>query len=229
MQNLIKFIFNAGLLSTLALYEFSYHQTNSKEKTKIPLKQENIIKLDESQPPASYKNIKIRKVVRAIEKSLNNRDISQLNQFLDAKLLVRMEKKYSNFIDEFPNARWLIASKGVLKDKRHVITLSVTAKKKRGFHLYVLESKQRLALNITEGKIGNYEIIDEYSILKTTSKPINITLEIPDTALTGSWYDLDIIIDKPLESSIIAGSLMLLEDSKRQDIFRSLQRNSRKS
>jgi len=220
VRNLIKLILNAGILSIISFYELPYHPIKAKDNIRISANKENILNIDAAESLTLNTNIKIGKLSRAIEKALNSRDINKLTEFLERNLLMEIEQKFSTFIQEFPNAKWVVKPQGTLKDKRHVMTLSVTAQKKKDFHSYKLEAKQKLALDIKEGKVKNYEIIDEYSILKTTNQPIDISLEIPSTALTGSWYEIDIIINKPLESSIIAGSLMLLEESQKNVIFK---------
>ena len=43
---------------------------------------------------------------------------------------------------------------------------------------------------------------------------INVTIQIPDTVLTGSIYDIDIILEEPLKDSIIAGGLMAINEKQ---------------
>ena len=58
------------------------------------------------------------------------------------------------------------------------------------------------------------ETFSDYSILKSGNKMLNVTVQIPDRVLTGSIYDIDIILEEPLEDSIIAGGLIAINDSK---------------
>ena len=43
--------------------------------------------------------------------------------------------------------------------------------------------------------------------IRTDNNKIDIIFKIPDKVLTGSKYDIDIILNKPLEEVIIAGAI----------------------
>ena len=43
--------------------------------------------------------------------------------------------------------------------------------------------------------------------IRNDNKQIDISFKIPDKVLSGSKYDIDIILDKPLEEEIIAGAI----------------------
>ena len=45
-------------------------------------------------------------------------------------------------------------------------------------------------------------------MLTSASKPLPISLLIPDTVLTGSRYDVDVVVDQPLGKSLLAGGLI---------------------
>ena len=46
-----------------------------------------------------------------------------------------------------------------------------------------------------------------FTTIRSDHKKIDISFKIPDKVLTGSKYDIDIILNKPLEEVIIAGSI----------------------
>ena len=48
--------------------------------------------------------------------------------------------------------------------------------------------------------------------------PRKITITIPDVVLTGSNYDIDIIIEEPLKEAIIAGGLISLNSNSNNNI-----------
>ena len=78
-------------------------------------------------------------------------------------------------------------------------------------------------MTIDNDKIVEQQILSDYSILQSGSNNIEITIGIPDSVLTGSKYDIDIIINEPLEETIIAGGLIPLklkeyENNKYNDI-----------
>ncbi len=189
MHHLIKLTLNVWIVFILSCLESSYAQ-----------------------------EINLKKLSQEIENSLNSNDFSKLNNLIDKEIALDIERKLLLFRKEFSNAKWTVNPTKELKNKRKSIELLITAKKKLGNQDYSLKANQTLAIDIKNGKIINSEVISESSILSATKKPIEITLQVPDVALTGSWYDIDIIINKPLENSIIAGGLMHLKDQK-QVIF----------
>ena len=46
-----------------------------------------------------------------------------------------------------------------------------------------------------------------FTTIRTDNNKIHIIFKIPDKVLTGSKYDIDIILNKPLEEVIIAGAI----------------------
>ncbi len=193
MSHLVKLIINGGILLFLSLNNAAFAE-----------------------------NINLKGLSKSIESALNNNDLSNVNGLLETEIAVSIKEDFLDFQKEFPNAKWEINPAGTLKDNRKLIKLAVTALKKKDSQLYTLETNQRIALEIKKGKITSHEIISEESILKNTNKPIDITLQIPNTALTGSRYDVDIIINQPLENSIVAGNLISLNHKK--NINQSLEK-----
>ena len=57
------------------------------------------------------------------------------------------------------------------------------------------------------GKINKGTIKNLFTIIRNDDNNIDISFEIPDKVLTGSKYDIDIILNKPLEEVIIAGAI----------------------
>jgi len=66
------------------------------------------------------------------------------------------------------------------------------------------EFSQRAFLN---GKIDEGIIKNLFTTIRNDNKKIDISFKIPDRVLTGSKYDIDIILNKPLEEVIIAGAI----------------------
>ena len=191
MRNLIKLILSVGILSTLSVNEPAYSQ-----------------------------KINLKRLSKKIETSFNTNNLSMLNDHIEQEIALDIEKKYLLFLKEFPNARWDISPAKELKGNKKSIELLITAKKKVGKQIYSLKTNQKLALDIKNGKIVSRELLSEHSILSTAKRPIDITLQIPDVVLTGSWYDVDIIINKPLKNSIIAGGLMPLKETNHTNLLK---------
>jgi len=60
---------------------------------------------------------------------------------------------------------------------------------------------------IINGKIDEGIIKNLFTTIRNDDKKIDISFKIPDRVLTGSKYDIDIILNKPLEEVIIAGAI----------------------
>ena len=54
------------------------------------------------------------------------------------------------------------------------------------------------------------EVLAEQSLLHSGAAAVPVTLAIPDAVLTGSRYDVDVIVDQPLGKAVVAGGLLSL-------------------
>ncbi len=162
----------------------------------------------------------IQDLSKRLEKALNSQsnNLTSLTQFIQGKnydfsLLLsngedsNLADRYQQFFTRFPNTKWVVTPSIPLKDGRASLIVTVTGSQETDSHKYSLEAYQRLALKINKMKVTSKEIISAHSILKSINKPLSLTINIPDVVLTGTSYDVDIIIDQPLEESIVAGGL----------------------
>ena len=51
-------------------------------------------------------------------------------------------------------------------------------------------------------------MIAHESLLISGERPLAVTVQIPDAVLTGSRYDIDLIVDEPLEQALVAAGLI---------------------
>ena len=161
--------------------------------------------------PCSFaQSVTIEELTRKLERTLNNNNKSEFYKLVSEKIAKNVEKNYDIFFKDFPNAKWQVRPSKRLRDNRQSIEIIVTGDKKIGDHTYSLISNQKLALNTENGRVIKQEMISDYSILNTNKKALKITVAIPDVVLTGSKYDIDLIIEKPLKESILAGGLISL-------------------
>ena len=70
-----------------------------------------------------------------------------------------------------------------------------------------LESNFDYLFSTVNGKIDEGIIKNLFTTIRNDEKQIDISFSIPDKVLTGSKYDIDIILNKPLEEVIIAGAI----------------------
>jgi hypothetical protein len=75
---------------------------------------------------------------------------------------------------------------------------------------YSLQASQQLRLRLDGGLISGQELVQDQSVLTSAREPMPITLVIPDAVLTGSRYDVDVVLDEPLGQAMVAGGLVSL-------------------
>ena len=73
--------------------------------------------------------------------------------------------------------------------------------------MHILKSDFDYVFSVLNGKIDEGTIKNLFTIIRNDDKKIDISFKIPDKVLTGSKYDIDIILDRPLEEVIIAGAI----------------------
>ena len=86
--------------------------------------------------------------------------------------------------------------------------IKVSGKKIVNDDIHILESNFDYLFSIVNGKITEGIIKNLFTTIRNDDKKIDISFKIPDKVLTGSKYDIDIILNKPLEDVIIAGAII---------------------
>ncbi len=71
----------------------------------------------------------------------------------------------------------------------------------------LVKSNFDYVFSVLNGKIDEGTIKNLFTTIRNDEKKIDISFKIPGKVLTGSKYDIDIIINKPLEEVIIAGAI----------------------
>jgi hypothetical protein len=79
---------------------------------------------------------------------------------------------------------------------------------------YQLQSEERLAIRTDAGQLVAQDVISQESLLRSGKRPLQVSMGIPDVVLTGSRYDIDLIVDEPLGQSIVAGGVIELTDQQ---------------
>ena len=152
--------------------------------------------------------ISIIQLCEKIEKGLNTKNPGSFNSIFSNESLVTIKKQYQSFVNLFPNAEWKVVPRKKLKDGRSSVDVLISGTRQKGSHNFFMNSKQTIAFGLKNKKINSHEILNHYSILKNSEQGLSLTINVPETVLTGSNYDFDIIINKPLDKAIAAGGLI---------------------
>ena len=120
---------------------------------------------------------------------------------------LKITKKFSKILKEFPDSKWKIKKLKSNNPSEEIYQIKVIGKKLVQGEIYMLESKFNYLFSAVNGKINQGTIKKLFTIIRSDDKKIDISFSIPDKVLTGTKYDIDIILNDPLEEVIIAGGI----------------------
>jgi len=145
--------------------------------------------------------------IRNLENSLNIGDLEFLRKKFRNDKNQNIPKQFSKIINDFPNSKWKIKRlKSNIPDE-DILRIKVSGEKIVNGEMHLLESNFDYIFSILNGKIDKGTIKNLFTTIRNDNKKIDISFKIPDKVLTGSKYDIDIILNKPLEEVIIAGAI----------------------
>ena len=145
-----------------------------------------------------------------LQQALNGGEAEALEALLSPELLEPFQSRYSRFLADFPNATWTVRPLTTRPDGRRSLELAVRGEREGDGLRYRLDASQRLAVRIEAGRMLEQEVLAEQSLLHSGAAAVPVTLAIPDAVLTGSRYDVDVIVDQPLGKAVVAGGLLSL-------------------
>ena len=144
---------------------------------------------------------------RKLENSLNTRDLEFIRKNFRNDENKNISKQFSNLISDFPDSKWQIKRLKSSNPEKDILRIKVLGEKIINGEKHILESDFDYLFSIANGKVDKGIIKNLFTTIRNDDKKIDISFNIPDKVLTGSKYDIDIILNKPLEEVIIAGSI----------------------
>jgi len=145
--------------------------------------------------------------IRNLENSLNARDLEFIRKNFRNDENQNIPKQFSKIINDFPDSKWKIKRLKSNIQNKDILRIKVSGKKIVNGEMHILESDFDYIFSILNGKIDEGTIKNLFTTIRNDNKKIDISFKIPDKVLTGSKYDIDIILNKPLEEVIIAGAI----------------------
>jgi len=159
-----------------------------------------------------------------LEMALNLGEEAALLNLLGANVQSNVQSRFARFSKEFPQARWQVETLDPLADGRPRLRISVTGSGSADGQVYQLEAAQVLAVRLEAGVLQQEELLNEQTLLRSGTARLPITLRVPNAVLTGSRYDIDVIVDEPLGPFVLAGGLIEVTPEQRQaDLRPNLQ------
>ena len=142
-----------------------------------------------------------------LESALNSRDKKFIIEKFNNEDSGEITKRFFKIIEEFPNSKWNIKKLKSNEPEKYNFKIKVEGEKVLNDEIYRLESNFNYVISIVKDKIKTNAIKNLFTIIRNDNKKIDISFFIPDKVLTGTKYDIDIILNEPLEEVIIAGGL----------------------
>jgi len=145
--------------------------------------------------------------IRNLETSLNKRDLEFIRKNFRNDENQNIPKQFSKIINDFPDSKWKIKRLESNIPNKEILRIKVSGRKIVNGEMHILESDFDYIFSILNGKIDKGTIKNLFTTIRNDNKKIDISFKIPDRVLTGSKYDIDVILNKPLEEVIIAGAI----------------------
>ena len=145
--------------------------------------------------------------IKNLENSLNARNLEFIRKNFRNNENQNISKQFSKIINDFPDSKWKIKRLKSNFQNKDILRIKVLGEKIVKGEIHILESNFDYLFSIVNGKIDEGIIKNLFTTIRTDNNKIDISFKIPDKVLTGSKYDIDIILNKPLEDVIIAGAI----------------------
>ena len=168
---------------------------------------------------AITKNTKID-IRKNLENALNSENLNLIKDNFKEKESLKIQDKFSDMIKDFPNSKWQIKELSEIDSNKKIFEITVNGKKIIDKETYFLKSNFKYLFSTLNNKINNGTIKDLLTTIRNDQNKLDVTFRIPEKVLTGSKYDIDIILNEPLGDVIIAGGIKSHQDetSLKQDI-----------
>ncbi len=148
-----------------------------------------------------------QELVGRLEQALNAPDQTGLDDLIVPQQRDQLLLRLRRFAKRFPNARWRLSVASPLADGRLPVGVAITGTTEKDDLQFSLDARQQLMLITEGGLISGQELRQDQSVLASSREPLAVTLLIPDAVLTGSRYDVDVVLDEPLGDALLAGGL----------------------
>ena len=151
--------------------------------------------------------------IKNLETSLNKRDLEFIRKNFRNDENQNIPKQFSKIINDFPDSKWKIKRLSSNIPNKEILRIKVSGRKIVNGEMHILESDFDYVFSVLNGKIDDATIKNLFTTIRNDDKKIDISFKIPEKVLTGSKYDIDIILNKPLEEVIIAGAIKLHQEN----------------
>ena len=145
--------------------------------------------------------------IKSLENSLNDNDLDFIRKNFRNNEKQNILKQFSNIINDFPDSKWKIKRLKSNIQNQDILRIKVSGKKIVNREIYLMESNFDYLFSTKNKKVDEGIVKNLFTTIRNDYGKLDISFKIPDKVLTGSKYDIDIILNKPLEEVIIAGAI----------------------
>jgi hypothetical protein len=149
-----------------------------------------------------------------LQTALNSGSEQGIEAVVGPELLPTLARRYQAFRNDFPGLAWAVRPAAPQADGRSKVLVTVNGATTVQGVSYQLQSEERLAIRAEAGRLVAQDVISQESLLRSGKRPLQVTMGIPDVVLTGSRYEIDLIVDEPLGQAMLAGGVIELTDQQ---------------
>ena len=156
-------------------------------------------------------------LLQALESALNARDDAALVALLKSGPGLdpaELRQRRQLLRQQFPDATWRVRAGTPLQDGRGTVNLQVSGTRVLAGSTYRLDAQQTMVLLSDGSHLAGQTLLTESSLLRSGEKALPVLLQIPDAVLTGQRYDVDLIVDEPLNGALVAGGIAAVSPQK---------------
>jgi len=149
---------------------------------------------------------------RNLENALNSQNLNLIKNNLQEKEGSKLQYKFSVINKDFSDLKWQIKQLSGGNSNKKIFEIKVNGTKKVNSETYFFESNFKYLFSTINNKINDGNIKDLLTTIRNDQNKIDVIFRIPDKVLTGTKYDVDIILNEPLGDLIIAGGIISHQD-----------------
>ena len=149
-----------------------------------------------------------------LQTALNSGSASSLDTLSSVDLQPVLAQRLARFQQDFPEVTWQVKPAAPTPDGRPTLSLRVRGVAESEGLTYALEASEEIAIRLDNGQLVEQELLAQQSLLRSGERPLAVKVAIPDVVLTGSRYDVDLIVEEPLGQALVAGGLINLTDEQ---------------
>ena len=166
---------------------------------------------------AFSKNIDNDLISNKLESILNNKEDGLLKDLFLEKTFKRFDKQYLDFKKKYKDTKWSIKTIENYPEKK-ILDIRIRSSRAIDNQMYNFNSRQIVKIETIKNKIKNYKVMNHESILISKKSPLVINIISPDKVLTGERYEMNLIIEEPLDSSLIASGMIVIQNPTNSNV-----------